>query len=121
MASRRKTPAKRSGQKNSARAATACPSRTGQIVLTDAQLTSALQRFVERLPNLRAVLAETGGSANELLLRNEIRRTIQQLSTTFYEVSEAEPRGTRAAMFLAASMVAAKLADGAMGRTYREH
>jgi DNA-binding NtrC family response regulator len=71
-----------------------------------------LQHFVANVPALRDVLRAPAPSPYEMLLRGEIRRTIQELSAALHQAAEIEGSGTRAAVFLAASAVAADLASG---------
>jgi DNA-binding NtrC family response regulator len=71
-----------------------------------------VQRFVKSVPALRNVLSGGMPTPRELLLRNEMRRTIRQLAEALYEAAEAERNRTRAAAFFAASAVAADLAAG---------
>jgi hypothetical protein len=68
-----------------------------------------LQRFVDNVPRLRHVLVGAGGCQRELLLRSEMRRAVRELSAAFAEAAKVETSGTRAAAFLAASMVADQL------------
>jgi CheY-like chemotaxis protein len=70
-----------------------------------------LRRFVEDVPRLRRVLTGEWPSPRELILRSEMRRTVQRLSDAFREVARQEPSRTRAAAFLAASMIAEELAQ----------
>lgn len=70
----------------------------------------ALYRFVASVPSLREALAAPTVHPEELVLRREIRRTMLEFSGALEEAAEGEPNRTRAAMFLAASAVAAELA-----------
>lgn len=72
-----------------------------------------VQRFVKSVPALRHALAAAMPTPCELLVRNEMRRTMRELAAVLYEASEIERNHARAAEFFAASVVAADLATGA--------
>jgi hypothetical protein len=69
-----------------------------------------LERFVASVPALRDALSAPMSSPCELLLLSEIRRTVRELSNALQVAADGEPNRVRAAVFLAASMVAADLA-----------
>lgn len=71
----------------------------------------SLRHFVASVPDLRRELASGTGSMGELLLVSEMRRTILELSAALHAAAEVQPSRTRAAAFLAASAVAADLAQ----------
>jgi DNA-binding NtrC family response regulator len=72
-----------------------------------------VQHFVKSVPALRDALTAAMPTPHELLVRNEMRRTMRELADALYEASEIEHNHTRAAEFFAASVVAADLATGA--------
>ncbi|HEX6085372.1 MAG TPA: hypothetical protein VF266_12655 [Thermoanaerobaculia bacterium] len=92
------------------RLVTACAWRTREERLAPRMSLDALRRFVSSVPSLRRALAEERPSAPEMLLRIEMRRAILALSDALHEASRIERNRTRAAAFLAASMVAEELA-----------
>lgn len=71
----------------------------------------ALQRFVENLDSLRAALAAPMTTTYDLQLRGEIRRNALALSGALDVAADEEPNRVRAAVFRAASVVAADLAS----------
>jgi DNA-binding response OmpR family regulator len=94
------------------RLVTACVRRTSQARLAPPVSLESLQRFVSSVSSLRRVLTATQASPHEMLLRGEMRRAILELSVLLHEASRSERNRTRAAAFLAASVVAAELAGG---------
>ena len=92
------------------RLVTACALLTREERLVPRVSMASLQQFVSSVPSLRRALAGTQSSPYELLLRVEMRRAILELSDALHEASRTERNRTRAAAFLAASMVAAELA-----------
>jgi DNA-binding response OmpR family regulator len=81
----------------------------------------SLRHFMESVPALRNTLAAVPVTPRELLLHTEMRRTILKLSTAFYRAAEAEASSMRAAAFLAASVVAAELAEDCAARAAASH
>jgi len=71
----------------------------------------AVRRFVASVPSLRDTLAAPIVSPDEWMLRGEMRRTMSELSGVFRTAADDEPNDTRAAVFIAAAMVAAQLAS----------
>lgn len=69
--------------------------------------------FVARVPELRAAFLEPPRSEHELLLRAELRRTIDRLSGAFHEAAAIESDVTQAAVLRAAALVAHELAADA--------
>ena len=76
----------------------------------DAQSVQSVQRFVRSVPSLEILLSVRVCCEREAALRAEIRRALGVLSETLLDAAQAEASRTRAAIFRAASMVAARLA-----------
>lgn len=70
----------------------------------------SLQRFVSSVRSLRHLLSVPVRSEREAALRAEMRRTLGLLSATLLDAARVESGRTRAAVFHAASTVAARLA-----------
>lgn len=70
-----------------------------------------VSRFLGSMPELEALLSEEPGSARELLLRDEIRRTARELARAFDQAAQREGDGQRAAILLGAALAAAQLAS----------
>lgn len=78
----------------------------------------AVKRFVETLPSLQQLLALPAASDHELRLRAEMRRTIARLAATLHAAARTERKKSRAAVYRAAAMVAADLADTPVSRDH---
>ncbi|HYC60100.1 MAG TPA: hypothetical protein VEK79_11105 [Thermoanaerobaculia bacterium] len=85
---------------------------------TPAELDS-LKRFVRSVPSLEDLLSVPVVSQREAVLRAEMRRTMRALSVTLADAAQIETSSTRATVFSAAAMVAARLAGTAASR--RDH
>lgn len=70
----------------------------------------ALQRFVENVGSLRAALTAPMATPHELALRGRIRHDVLELCGALEVAAEEETNRVRAAVFRAASVVAADLA-----------
>ena len=66
--------------------------------------------FAARVPGLLAAFAARAESEDELLLRAELRSTIDRLSGAFDEAASLEDDSTHAAVLRAAALVAHELA-----------
>ena len=69
-----------------------------------------VRRFAASVPALQTALAAPILSPEEVALRSTMRRTMSELSQTLRAAADGEPNDTRAAIFLAAAMVASQLA-----------
>lgn len=76
----------------------------------------SVERFVAGAPALRRTLAGPAASTHELLLRSEMLRTIDALSSVLREAAEEETSRPKAVAYLVASEVAADLVRPAAGR-----
>lgn len=74
---------------------------------------SSVRRFVARVPDLLETFLEEPGSERELMLRAELRRTIDRLSGAFDQAASIERDGTQATVLRAAALVAHQLAGAA--------
>ena len=72
-----------------------------------------VRRFVSTVPSLHGLLSAPVVSAREAMLRTEMRRTIGALSAALDDAAQGEASPERAAVFCAASTVAAQLATQA--------
>ena len=69
-----------------------------------------VRRFAASVPALQTALAAPIFSPEDVALRSTMRRTMSELSHTLRAAADGEPNDTRAAIFLAAAMVASQLA-----------
>ena len=74
---------------------------------------SPVGRFVARVPRLLETFLEEAGSERELMLRAELRRTIDRLSAAFEEAASIESDRIQAAVLRAAALAAHELAGAA--------
>lgn len=81
---------------------------------------SSVRSFVARVPELLETFLEEAGSERELMLRAELRRTIDRLSGAFDEAASVESDSIHAAMLRAAALVAHELA-GTAGPAAADH
>lgn len=80
-----------------------------------------VRRFVRTAPVLHRLLDEPAISERELLLRDEMRRTVAALQTTLLEAARVEPNHLRAAAYRAASHAAARIATPRSRAARRDH